>query len=234
MVLTSHIIKIFERIVQKKIVNHLESIKQFNPGQHGFRRGRSCLSQLLDHYANILNEIKDGQNVNVVYLDLAKAFHKVDHGPLLHKLKRMGIGGNLGTWIYHFLISRRQKVIVEGVHSNGTEVTSGVLQGSVLGSLLFLVMIRDIGQQIHFSRVTSFADDTRISRAITTKEDSEKLQGDLEKIYKWANNNNMKFNKQKFELIRYGTNENLKEYEYIVGNERIEERVSQRPRSSDE
>ena len=147
----------------------------------------------------------------------------VDHGLLLHKLERMGIGGKLGTWIYHFLIGRRQKVIVDRAHSNATAVTSGVPQGSVLGPLLFL-MIGDIDQQIQSSRVTSFADDTRISRAITTKEDSEKLQGDLVKIYKWADNNNMKFNKQKFELIRYGTNENLKEYEYIIGNERIEEK----------
>lgn len=137
-----------------------------------------------------------GKNVDVVYLDFAKVFDKVDNGVLLHKLRKMGITGKLGIWLHKFLHDRNQAVVVEGTLSKGTGVISGVPQGSVLGPLLFLTMIGDIDQNAKASRVTSFADDTRISRQITREEDAEELQKDLEGIYKWSWENNMVFNKK--------------------------------------
>lgn len=111
----------------------------------------------------------------MVYLYFAKVFDKVDHRVLLHKLKKVGICGKLGTWLHHFLIGHKQKVVVDGIHSSGTKVACGVPQGSILGPLLFLVMIEDIYQQIQTARVTSFTDDTRISQAINTKEDPQQF-----------------------------------------------------------
>ena len=89
----------------------------------------------------------------MVYLDFAKAFDKVDHGVLLHKLRQVGVKGKLGTWIHGFLTGRTQKVFVEGAQSSSSEVTSGVPQGSVLGPLLFIIMIGDINKEVHHSRV---------------------------------------------------------------------------------
>ncbi|CAL4152237.1 unnamed protein product, partial [Meganyctiphanes norvegica] len=76
--LTSHLIKLFERVMKKYIIAYLEENNLFNPGQHGFRQGRSCLSQLIAHFDNISRLLEDGKNVDVVYLDFAKAFDKVD------------------------------------------------------------------------------------------------------------------------------------------------------------
>jgi len=78
-------------------------IGAFNEGQHGFRQGRSCLSQLLTHYEKVIQAIQDGGNADVIYLDFAKTFDKVDHGILLHKIKALGIGGKLGEWLHSFL-----------------------------------------------------------------------------------------------------------------------------------
>ena len=93
--LTSHLIKIFEKCVRDEIVAHMEDHHLFNNDQHGFRRGRSCLSKLLAHYDWVLHSLAEGKNVDVVFLDFAKAFDKVDHGILLHKIKSLGITGKL-------------------------------------------------------------------------------------------------------------------------------------------
>ena len=79
-----------------------------NPKQHGFRSGRPCLSQLLEHHNKILEEFEKSNNVDVIYLDFAKAFDEVDHGILLNKLKKIGINGNIGVWIHNFLSNRQQ------------------------------------------------------------------------------------------------------------------------------
>ncbi len=91
--LTSHVIKVFEKIIVKKIITFLEENMLFNPGQHGFRQGRSCLSQLLQHRMDILNYLENETGVDVIYLDFAKAFDKVDHSILIES--HIGIGGKL-------------------------------------------------------------------------------------------------------------------------------------------
>ena len=102
-----------------------------NPMQHGFRPGRSFLSQLLEHHNKILEELEKPNNVDV-YLDFAKAFDKVDYGILLNKLKKIGINGKIGVWIHNFLSNRQQCVAVNGTTSSEPQVRSGVPQGSVL------------------------------------------------------------------------------------------------------
>ena len=86
----------------------------FNNSQHGFRAGRSCLSQLLEHFDVILDILDTGANADVVYLDFAKAFHKVDHKIVLSKMKDMGITGMMYEWLESFLLNRYQSVMVNG------------------------------------------------------------------------------------------------------------------------
>ncbi len=89
----------------------LESTNGFNKNQHGFRSGRSCLTQLLAHYDNVISLLEEGQNVDVIYLDFAKAFDKVDHNILLQKAQQLGIQGPILQWIQEFLANRTQSVI---------------------------------------------------------------------------------------------------------------------------
>ena len=201
--LTSHIIKVFEKVLRNHIVAHMEENNLLNPGQHGFRAGRSCLSQLLSHVENITQILEDGDNVDVIYLDFSKAFDKVDFLVTLRKIKLLGVTGNIGKWIYSFLTGRTQTVIVNGMSSSHSDVKSGVPQGSVLGPLLFLILLGDIDKSVSSAFLSSFADDTRIGHRIKTAGDVNRLQKDLESIYQWSADNNMKFNSEKFECIRY-------------------------------
>ena len=202
--LTSHIIKTFERVVARKLANFLENRNLMNEGQHGFRRGRSCQSQLLNHYQSLLKLMEDGEAVDVVYLDFAKAFDKVDHGVLLRKLRRLGIGGRLLKWIQNFLTNREQRVAINGVESCPCQVISGVPQGTVLGPLLFLVHVSDINEELEFTVSSTFADDTKIMKLINEAQDPCRLQSDLEVVYSWASTNNMQLNGEKFQHLRYG------------------------------
>lgn len=205
--LTSHLVKVFEKVVRRSLVRFMDQHELFNHSQHGFRGGRSCLSQLLNHIDRITSLLESGSAVDVVYLDFAKAFDKVDIGITLRKLKSLGIGGQLGRWLGSFLLDRQQTVVVDGQRSLPRPVISGVPQGSVLGPFLFLVLIGDIDGEVVSSFLSSFADDTRIGHHITGDEDAKQLQADLEKVYKWAKNNNMEFNAEKFELLRYKANQ---------------------------
>ena len=209
--LTSHIIKIFEKIMRHHIVEHMVQNNLFNANQHGFTSGRSCLSQLLEQFDVILDYIDENANVDVVYLDFAKAFDKVDHTIVLKKMKDLGINGQVYAWMESFLRNRYQSVSVNGVTSDPQRVISGVPQGSVLGPLIFLLLIRDIDHDVLYSIVMSFADDTRATKSVKSINDIAKLQSDLQQIYQWTDDNNMELNDIKFELLRYGQNQLIKE-----------------------
>ena len=208
--LTSHLIKIFEKVLRAKLVEFMEKHCLFNPSQHGFRFGRSCLSQLLSHYDHILELLETGGNVDVIYIDFAKAFDKVDFGITLKKIHALGISGRVGKWIYSFLTNRTQTILVNSSRSQPCQVKSGVPQGSVLGPLLFLILIGDIDRNIAKSFLSSFADDTRIGCHITSLEDTQALQQDLQAVYTWTSENNMELHGDKFECLRYGPNEEIR------------------------
>ena len=91
--LTSHIVKVFERVMRRALVKHLEENGLLPNGQHGFRAFRSTLTQLLSYWDTILGELEQGHGVDVIYTDFSKAFDKVETGVLLHKLKYCGIAG---------------------------------------------------------------------------------------------------------------------------------------------
>ena len=138
----------------------------------------------------------------MIYLDFEKAFDKVDHNILLHKVKAIGIQGKLGIWIKNFLSNRTQHVRLPGGKSHCSSVISGVPQGTVLGPVLFLILMSDISKDINCN-IISFADDTRLYSAINSPADCDSLQCDLSNVYKWAESNNMKFNSKKFQYINF-------------------------------
>ena len=204
--LTSHTTKVFERVVRRVLVSHLEEHGHLPDGQHGFRAGRSCLTQLLSFWDTLLEEMEQGRGVDVVYTDYAKAFDKCEIGVLLHRLRDSGVMGKVGCWLAAFLdpATRQQAVGVDGRLSALRPVTSGVPQGTVLGPVLFLVHIALMGADLSTgTTITSFADDTRLKRGIVEEQDCAALQLDLEAVYSWADRVNMHFNETKFEVLRF-------------------------------
>ena len=217
--LTSHIMKIFERVIKKELMKHLTENEMFNRGQHGFVPGRSTQTQLLSHFNDIFDTLAEGKRLDTVYLDFAKAFDKVDHGILLEKVKKHKISGKIGKWIREFLTDRKFKVVVNGCMSDEGKVTSGVPQGAVLAAILFVIMISDIDENVKMSILRSFADDTRVSKKVTCNEDKQQMQEDLRSIYEWAKINKMEFNSKKFEQIIHGSTKNVSVEPYESSSE---------------
>jgi len=142
-------------------------------------------------------------------LDYSKAFDKISISILLQKLKKLGIGGNIGKWLGNFLLERKQRVSVNKHLSKPSDIISGVPQGTILAPLLFLVYISDIGDNIKTSTLTSYADDSKTSKIIISLADGQELQCDLNRLFTWTEENLMTFNVDKFEVLRIGKNEDL-------------------------
>lgn len=207
--LTSHLIKTFEKIVAKAILSHLRKNKLLPWNQHGFLNERSTVSQLLSQTETILRYLEAGYCADTIYLDFAKAFDKVDHYLLCKKLKEKRIGGKVGAWLHNFLTNRTLQVSANGSLSASAPVLSGVPQGTVLGPILFIIMISDIDENLNHAFMSLFADDSRVTRKITNQEDCALLQKELDNvIYPWAESNNAVFNGDKFEHIHFGKRKN--------------------------
>ena len=130
--LTSLSCKLLEHVVHSNIMCHLDRFKVLDNAQHGFRKRRSCATQListLNEFADCLNK---REQIDAILLDFSKAFDKVDHEGLLMKLEHLGIRNSLHSWCKSFLIGRSQKVLVEGKASEPKPVLSGVPQGTFL------------------------------------------------------------------------------------------------------
>ena len=207
MALTSHLINVFERVLRRSLVSHMDKHQIILDDQHGSRAMRSTLTQLLAHWDTILDGLEEGGGVDVIYLDFSKAFDKVEHGVLLHKLKESKVLGKVGVWLARFLdsASRQQAVVVEGSVSGLSPVISGVPQGTVLGPILFLLHISSIAREVSpLTSLKSYVDDTRVQRRVLDSQtDCMTLQSDLQSIYNWAEDVAMVFNGDKFEALRY-------------------------------
>jgi hypothetical protein len=179
--------KVLEKIVRKRLVEHLEGNNFVTHHQHGFRDGKSCLTGLIEFYdqATKIRQEREGW-ADCIFLDCQKAFDTVPHKRLLKKLEQQaGVKGKVLQWIREYLSNRKQRVTVRGKTSEWRDVTSGVPQGSVLGPILFLIYVNDLPEGID-SFLSMFADDVKIIRRIMTDEDRQRLQDDLDKLEEWS------------------------------------------------
>ena len=139
-----------------------------------------------------------------MYLDFCKDFDEVDHRIVLMKLRAIGISGRLFKQIGNFLIGREHGVVVDRYQSDVNSVNSGVPQRSVLGPLLFFILISDVDCELVEASASSLADDMRILMAIGNDEDRLKIQQELNKVYQWASDNAMLFTTPSLSILCTG------------------------------
>ncbi|KAA3680178.1 uncharacterized protein DEA37_0009933 [Paragonimus westermani] len=190
--LTSIPCKIMERLLKRTIFKHFFSNNLFSSTQHGFLPERSCITNMLI-FMDSLTEAKDNGHISdAIFFDFAKAFDRVPHGPLLHKLEAYGIQGEVLRWITSFLGNRTFRVKTGSGLSSPSPVSVGVPQGSVLGPLLFLIYINDLPDLIS-SNALLYADDLKIWNAC----DPSALQIDLDRIKCWSEDWSLPLNDSK-------------------------------------
>ena len=220
--LTCVLCRIMESFLKDAIMKHLLENNLLSPRQYGFINGRSTVTQLLSYLDSCATKIAKGEVVDVVYLDFQKAFDTVPHARLIKKLEAYGIDGEMLSWITEYLKNRTQVVTINGESSTIGDVISGIPQGTVLGPLLFVIYINDILDNINSDGLL-FADDTKIFRSITCKEDSQTLQDDIDELEKWSDLWLLKFHPDKCHLLTLGKFENIVYcHRYKVGGKEIE------------
>ena len=124
--LTSVCSKVLEHIIHSQIMKHLDTHQILTDQQHGFRKKRSCESQLILTVQDLASAMEENEQIDAILLDFSKAFDKVSHQRLAIKLHHYGIRGHLLEWIKSFLTNRCQRVMVEGQTSTPVPVTSRV------------------------------------------------------------------------------------------------------------
>ena len=166
----------------------------------GFKRKDSTVNQLLKIVHQIYQDINNGKDTCLVFLDVSKAFDKVWHKVLLFKLRQLGIVGTLYDWIEHYLTGRSQKVVINGISSSLRNLQTGVPQGSILGPLLFFLYINDIINDLQCN-VKLFAGDTSIQKCQDSHDDFKVINDDLLKLSIYGTQWLITFNALKTEYI---------------------------------
>ena len=159
---------------------------------------RSTVWQLLSTIDDWEETLDNGDRVHACFLDMAKAFDKVNHDLLLRKLRSVGVYSLELKWFSSYLHGRSISTVVEGVKSSPSRISSGVPRGSVLGPLLFLVYYRDL-PSVTSSSTAMFADDTQLyDRCLNSPNQCNcRISEDLERNSNWANQWDTTFNASK-------------------------------------
>ena len=215
--LTCIICKVLESIIRDSIVSHLIENKLLSDCQHGFRKKRSCVTQLLEVMNDLTCSMDNGYDIDILYLDFKKAFDSVPHERLIIKLKAYGITGQVLRWISAFLSNRTQQVRVGTATSGVGMVLSGIPQGSILGPILFLIFINDLPHCLK-STCKIFADDTKIYNISPNTTD---IQSDLNKLLDWSETWQLQFNISKCKVLHIGRRVCGGEFSINVNNDVI-------------
>ena len=200
--------KIFESFINDSLIKHLDGTSLFSDLQYGFRAFRSTADLLTVLSERIYNSLDAGGETRAIALDISKAFDKVWHAGLLHKLKAYGVDGSILSIIESFLLDRALKVVLDGHSSPLYNINAGVPQGSVLGPTLFLVFINDLPDGA-LSRIGIYADDTTVYSSVGKSgvfekvESAAELQDDLRGIVEWGNRWLVSFNATKTKLLSF-------------------------------
>ena len=206
--------KVFEKLVNNMIIDHLEKCDLFSDFQYGFRSCRSTADLLTVVSDRIARAFNRSGATRAVALDISKAFDRVWHADLLHKHKSYGISGQIFDLISSFVSNRRLRVVLDGNSSQEYLVNARVPQGSILGPTLFLLYINDLPDDV-ICDIAIYADDTTLYSKCDPVSDlrqqlelASELESDLRDTVDWGKKWLVDFSAGKTQLVSFDQSNN--------------------------
>lgn len=195
--------KIFERTIKTRLVEYLEQKQILYAHQYGFRKNLNTTAAALSLLNNIRQAVDHNKFSSAIFIDLCKAFDMVNHEILLEKLEYYGIRGIPLKLIESYLSNRTQIVKIGGFESDLKPIKLGVPQGSVLGPILFLIYLNDLGNLKLNGMPTLFADDTVLSydHSVSLKVLLKFMQEDLNTLSEYLRLNKLSINSGKTNYV---------------------------------
>ena len=208
----SHIAKIFEKLVKKQLMPFLERTKVISQDQSAYLGGHSTQTSLHRVVDALLDNFNEGEYTAACVFDISKCFDTINHVNLLHKLDKYGISGDALAWFRSYLSDRTQLTYCHNVLSTSGGLSFGVPQGSILGPLLFLLYINDVQNfGTNGCIINIYADDLLVfTSGKNLHELQKRLQGAVDSICTWYQQNRLKVNPKKSKLIVFGTKRQLR------------------------
>lgn len=196
--------KIFERIVADKISVFLERHSLLTGCQHGFRKGHSTETAIVQLTQYVNDKLDNDQIVIAIFFDLSRAFDTLHPAFVSEKIAKLGLRGNINQWIMSYLCDRQFLVKVEHEHSDFYSVNTGTPQGSVLGPLIFLLYVNDLPDHITDGTTFMYADDTTIVISDSGVDGvCRKLEGVIAQFKYWCDKNRLIINFAKTQYVHF-------------------------------
>lgn len=226
--LTSMVCKTIEDLVAEDITLHVKANSQGCKEQHGFSKGKSVTTNLIEALNIWTEALSHNIPVDVIFLDYQKAFDRVPHQRLIKQIESFGITDKAIKWIAAFLNNRKQRVRANTKISEWKPVLSGIPQGSILGPILFILFVNDVPGLIN-AFVEMFADDTKLFAFLLSEFSPAMLQTDLGLLEDWTKLMQMSFHPDKCKVMHLGHNNPHKDYHlhHPDGTIHILEKVSE-------
>lgn len=210
--------RVFEKVLYNKIFDNIK--ETISDKQHGFMRGRSTITNLTCLTQFVSETLDDAGQVDVIYTDFSKAFDRIDHNIILFKLGSLGFSDSLMSLLGSYLSNRQNYVQYLNYRSTRFSVLSGVPQGSILGPLLFNIYMNDVCDSMDVE-VLLYADDMKIYRKIDSVDDCLVLQGNVNRLERWCQENNMPINVAKCRCVTFSRKSHPCLYPYHIANQSI-------------
>ena len=216
--------KVQESIMYDVLYQHVEENNVITPVQHGFQRGKSTTTNMLEFWDAVSRLADQTQPVSIIYTDLRKAFDTVPHDLLLHKLEHYGIRGKNLAWFADYLRNRQQRVVINGHASPFVSVKSGVPQGGTLSGLLFIIYINDLPMYIEYCQVSMYADDTKLFAPISEATGCGHVQDDINNLCQYCQDWRLNLNGKKCFVVQYNPRNSNVKPKYTINGEEVQQK----------